>query len=147
MAHVEDQIRTAFIALVTGLPTTGDNVFASQEHPLTPDTMPGLCVYVSGDRTVGGTLEATSKEVEIAVDQYVEGAAFDGTMAEISKEVEEALYNSESNGRFFNGTVTNLVYGGHATKDLSNAAVRHGLRTSWWKCEYQTEDGDAETAT
>lgn len=147
MAHVEEQVRAAFVALVTGLATTGSNVFESEVHPLTPDTMPGLCIYVAQDRNIGGTFDATSREVVIAVDAYVEGTEYDSVHAEIMKEIEVALYGSEQNGRFFNGMVMNLVYDGHSSSFVESAAVRHGVRKMRWKCEYQTEDGNAEVAT
>lgn len=146
MAHVEEQIRSAFVALVTGLTPTGDNVFESKEHPLTPATLPGLCVYITGCDVTDGTFTATTKELTIAVDTYVEGFEVDTVQAEITKEVEEALYNSESAGRFFAKTVMNLKYDGYSNNSSDAGAVRHSVRKHKWICEYQTEDGDAETA-
>lgn len=147
MAHVRKQIFDRVETLLTGLGTTGSRIYRSPVHPLTSVTMPGICVYCGPERSKGGTRDATTKEVDIAIDAYVEGDTYDDTFAQIQAEVETALYGDVDNeGRFFNGLATNLVYSGSDSRYDDTAAVAHGVMEIVYQCEYQTENGDAETA-
>ena len=51
MAHVKQSIRDNAVTAVTGLSTTGSNVFRSRVYPLGTNKLPALCVY-SNAKTV-----------------------------------------------------------------------------------------------
>ncbi|UZJ41131.1 hypothetical protein OO006_12400 [Prosthecochloris sp. SCSIO W1101] len=147
MAHVRKQIFDRVETLLTGLGTTGSRIYRSAVHPLTSVTMPGICVYCGPERLKGGTRNATTKEVDIAIDAYVEGDTYDDTFAQIQAEIEAALYGDmDDDGRFFNGLATNLVYAGSDSRYVDTTTVAHGVMEIVYQCEYQTENGDAETA-
>ena len=43
--HVRQQIRERIATTITGLSTTGSNVFQSRVYPLDVDSLPALLVY------------------------------------------------------------------------------------------------------
>lgn len=47
--HVRTQLRNAVVALLTGLPTTGANVFVAPVDPTTTDQLPALLVFTSSE--------------------------------------------------------------------------------------------------
>ncbi len=49
MSHVRQQIRDAAYTLLTGLNTTGANVFKSRLYPLNETELPGLCIYTNAE--------------------------------------------------------------------------------------------------
>jgi hypothetical protein len=71
MSHARQQIRAKFVALVTGLTTTGANVFPSRSFTLDEDSLPSLSVYTNDEtidkvaHTVNGALMQRGLEVVI----------------------------------------------------------------------------------
>ena len=49
MAHVRQSIRDNVVTVVTGLTTTGTNVFRSRVYPLGENKLPALCVYTAAE--------------------------------------------------------------------------------------------------
>ena len=49
MAHIRKSIRDNAVTAVTGLSTTGSNVFRSRVYPLGTNKLPALCVYTNGE--------------------------------------------------------------------------------------------------
>lgn len=146
MSHVRAQIRARVVEVLTGLTTSGARVFKTRVHPMSPGSLPGLCVYTGAEAATGGTLKATTKEVELIIDAYAAGADFDDTADLMQAEVEEALFGDWELGRFFDGIATNLMYSRSDSKFDGEGAVRVGVCRSIYKVEYQTEDGNAEVA-
>ena len=145
MYHVQTQIFDRAVTILTGLDTTGTTVFRSRLHPLTPETMPGLCISLGSEGNIGGTTDGTSKAVKLNLGVVVEG---DDTMVtgRAFAEIEAALYTDNAGGRFFNRLAYNLVYVGSDRQHVTSTAVRHTRLDIVYRVEYQTEDGDAETA-
>jgi hypothetical protein len=95
MAHVRKQIRDALVTAVTGLTTTGANVFRSRIYPLEKTKLPCLCIFTKSETTEFDTLtmsRSVSRNLEVMVEAYVkETADYDNTLDTIAVEVEEAL--------------------------------------------------------
>ena len=49
MAHVRQSIRDNIVTAVTGLSTTGSNVFRSRVYPLGTNKLPALYVYSNAE--------------------------------------------------------------------------------------------------
>ena len=49
MAHIRQSIRDNAVTAVTGLLTTGSNVFSSRVYPLGTNKLPTLCVYIDSE--------------------------------------------------------------------------------------------------
>ena len=94
--HLRNQIRDRVATQLTGLTTTGSNVF--QTPVVTPEdqTFPGLAIYinneVSGETSTMGTID---RECELHIDGYVQASATVlDTLDLISKEVEIQMQSS-----------------------------------------------------
>lgn len=73
-AHVRQQIREAFVTLVTGLPTTGPRVYPGRVRPLGSGHEPCLLVYAteeSAERETIGQNPLLARAVLVAVEGRV----------------------------------------------------------------------------
>ncbi len=95
MSHVRQQIREYFGTNLTGLTTTGSNVFESRVYPLDNTRLPALLIYTKSEASepiVIGTDRVMSRELSVVVEGYAKASSdFDDTIDTISKEVEEAI--------------------------------------------------------
>lgn len=95
MAHLRNQIRDAVVTRLTGLSTTGSNVFRSRIYPLENNKLPGLCIFTKSEATTFDTLtrpRSISRVLEIGVEAYVKAISnYDNTLDTIAVEVEEAI--------------------------------------------------------
>jgi len=93
--HVRQQIREQVATTVTGLATTGSNVFQSRVYPLSDSNMPALLVYSTSEDSatdIMGPSLVTNRELSVVVEGYVKGTTdFDDVVDDICKEVEIAL--------------------------------------------------------
>jgi hypothetical protein len=93
MPHVRSQLRAAGVADLTGLPTTGANVFSGRTRPLKADHPPSLLVYMVEERSdtdaMGGIL---ARDVKLAVEgRTVTPDPPDDLLDTIALEVETAI--------------------------------------------------------
>jgi hypothetical protein len=92
--HVAKQLRAAVITAVTGLATTGANVFGSRVYPVRDAQIPCLLVYTPEESAEDATLEATryQRTIAIRVEALAKAtASLEDTLDQIRKEVEIAL--------------------------------------------------------
>jgi len=96
MAHLRQQIRERVATTLTGLTTTGSNVFQSRVYPLENTKLPCLLIYTREesseplDMSPPRTIE---KRLSLVVEGYVKANTnYDDTIDTITKEVETALY-------------------------------------------------------
>jgi len=93
--HVRQQIREYFGTTLTGLTTTGSNVYESRVYTLQENTLPSLVIYTKSETSepiVIGTDRVMSRELTVVVEAYCKATSnFDDTIDTISKEVEEAI--------------------------------------------------------
>ncbi len=94
--HVRQQIRDRVASILTGLPVTGSNVFASKVYPLGNDQLPGICIYTTDQRSGISSKNKGSlmmeHEMDLNVSVYVKSVSgYDDTVDEILEQVEKAL--------------------------------------------------------
>lgn len=93
--HIRQQIREKFGTTLTGLTTTGSNVYESRVYPLENASLPALIIYTKSETSepiVIGTQRLMSRELSVVVEGYAKATSnFDDTIDTISKEVEEAI--------------------------------------------------------
>lgn len=146
MAHVRKSIRDNIATTLTGLTTTGSNVYVTRFYPLADAKVSGLCVYTNSEATEFSTLtppRTQMRTLEVMVEAYVKGvSSIDDTIDTIAVEVEEAL-------------ATDLTRGGYAkdTKIISFEASYAGegdqpVGVGRFTVEvlYATLENDIETA-
>jgi hypothetical protein len=133
-AHVQSQLFELVVGLVTGLTTTGTNVFPGVEHPETPDTMPGITVSISDSRFLSGSLDSTVKEFDLELGYYAPGDDVAVT-TQISMEVAARLYGP-------GGISAGVSYGGSSRKYKPDAAYKHTVLSEVYKIHFETADGN-----
>ena len=97
--HLRRQIRERIVSDVTGLSTTGSNVFEGRVYPVEESKLPCLLVYDSEEEIEMQTLTpAGSRSVQATLNVVIEGYANGGsgsdvldTLAGIQKEVQVAM--------------------------------------------------------
>ncbi len=95
--HVRKQVRTAIVTAVTGLATTGSNVFAFRRHRLRESQLPAVLVYFEDERVSNVGERAGSSRLLQRIGRYaIQGVVADSsgvedTLDDISAEVEAAI--------------------------------------------------------
>jgi len=93
--HIRQQIREYFGTNLTGLSTTGSNVYESRVYPIENSKLPALVIYTKSETSepiVIGTDRVMSRELSVVVEGYAKATSnFDDNIDTISKEVEEAI--------------------------------------------------------
>lgn len=127
MSHVKQKVRDAIVTALTGLATTGANVFRSHVYPLTNKQLPGICVYTLTEDleylTVGPS-RRISRTITVGVDIYVRMVTgYDNELDTIQAEVETAIANLSFQG------IKYMTIGGINT-EMSNEGDMPLARTS-----------------
>ena len=95
MSHVRQQIRDDIVTTLTGLTTTGSNVFRSRIFPLEETNLPALCIYTKSETSEYDTIglpRSVNRVLDVAVEAYVKGVSnYDNTLDTIAVEMEEAI--------------------------------------------------------
>lgn len=146
MAHVRKQIRDAVITAVTGLTTTGSNVFRSRIYPLEQTKLPGLCVFTRSETVDFDTLtiaRSVSRVLDVIIEGYVSATAnYDDTLDQIAVEVEEALAADVTLGGLAKDTQVTAFEADFSGDGEQPVAVGRFTVT----VQYRTAENDVETA-
>ena len=76
MAHVRKTIRDNITTTLTGLTTTGSNVYQTRFYPLAEAKLAGLCIYTNSESTETSTITVPRTQLrtlEVMVEAYVKG--------------------------------------------------------------------------
>jgi hypothetical protein len=96
MAHIRQSIRERVASTLTGLTTTGSNVFQSRVYPIENTKLPCLLIYTREETSEPLTTNpprAIEKVLSLVVEGYVKANTnFDDTIDTICEEVEETLF-------------------------------------------------------
>lgn len=145
MAHVRKSIRDDIVTNLTGLTTTGSNVFESRIYPAHVSKLPALFIYVKSESSQPSTMGTRRYErtVTFSVEALVYATSgYDNTLDTIAKEVEVALQADVE--RSNNATDTRVV--GYETdySDQGDKPIARGVIDI--EVDYETLEGDPETA-
>jgi hypothetical protein len=144
MTHVRKQIRDNVTTAVTGLATTGTNVFQSRVYPNEASKLPCLCVYTLTEEAE--VISLTPPRIGRTLDLVVEGYAkaktgLDDTLDAIAVEVEEALATDITRGGLAQMTAiqsTDIGLEGEGEQPI-------GVIKMTFQVEYVTANTDVET--
>jgi hypothetical protein len=93
--HVRLQIRDAIVAAVTGLPTTGANVYTSVVYPLEEATLPGLIVRIGAEQSSAKDMQsptALRRDCDMSIIACAEdNGDIDAALSAIAAEIEAAI--------------------------------------------------------
>jgi hypothetical protein len=146
MAHVRKSIRDNVVTTLTGLATTGSNIYRTRVYPLAEDKLPGLAIYTRDESTGYETMGIPRTQVRnltVAVEIYVKGTSnYDDTLDTICVEIEEALYTDLTRGGYAKDTnITNMdaEFSGEGDQPVARATLTLDIT-------YATKENDVETA-
>lgn len=146
MSHVRQQIRDRIATLVTGLPTTGNNVYKMRRYALDDSKLPAILVYTMDESssliTIGN--RTINRTINVSVEILASGSSstIQDTIDTLCVNVEEAIGNDyQLNGLakscILTSTEVDIVTDGE--KPISSARLV-------FACEYITAINDVETA-
>ena len=146
MAHVRKQIRDAIVTALTGLTTTGSNVFRSRIYPLEQAKLPGICIFTRSEAVEFDTLtmaRSINRVLDVQVEAYVSATAnYDNTLDQIAVEVEEALSADVTFGGLAKDTQVTAFEADFSGDGEQPVAVGRFTVT----VQYRTAENDVETA-
>ena len=104
MAHVRQTIRDNIITAVTGLSTTGSNVYRTRIYPLETGNLPGLCVYTQTEDSEIDSLSGTrnlTRSGEVGIEAFVRAVSnYDNTLDTICAEIEAGMAADVTRGGY-----------------------------------------------
>jgi len=114
--HIRQQIRERVGTTLTGLTTTGSNVFQSRVYNLENAKLPAIIIYTKSEDSElleMGSTRTLQRNLSLVVEAYVKANTnFDDTIDTIAKEVEAAMgadvtHNSLARDTFLDSTEIN----------------------------------------
>jgi len=146
MAHVRQQIRDYVITLLTGLSTTGANVFSHRYYPMSDATIPGIIVYTEDEsqsyQTIGPD-RTIKHELTLRIEAFVKSVSnYDDTLDDISVEIMNALSpNRKLNGLAKDTRISTFSSAGEVGGEQPAFMGRFDIQII-----YHTKESDPETA-
>ena len=146
MAHLRQSIRERIATDVTGLSTTGSNVFQSRIYPAEDGSLPCLLVYTTSEESEVTEIASPRPMTRLlnVIVQGVVGTATnpDDTLDTISKEVEVAIagdvtINNLANNSFLSST--EIEYSAEGAKPIGIVRLNYVV-------EYRNLDNAPESA-
>jgi len=145
MAHARQQIREAVLAAVTGLATTGANVFVNKITPQEAESLPNLLVYTNGEQSEADAMGASRglmRSLDVVIDATAEGDGIDDVLDTIASEVETAIDTDAA----LAALVKNITLASTAvSRDGKGQTPMMGLRMTF-TATYRTRKGAPTTA-
>lgn len=146
MAHIRKLIRDDITTTLTGLTTTGTNVYQTRVYPLAEDKLPGLAIYTSAESTEYVTINpprTQARTLTVNVEVYAKGlSGYDNDLDQIALEVEEALQTDLTRGGYAKDTRVTAFdadFSGEGDQPVAYA-------TMTVEVDYMTLENDLETS-
>ncbi len=145
MAHLRQSIRERVATDVTGLTTTGSNVFQTRLYPVESTSLPCLLVYTTSEEsevTEMASPRPMTRTLNVVVQGVVSAAQPDDTLDLISKEVEIALAGDVS----INSLASNSFLSSTEIEINADGAKPVGTVMLNYVVEYRNLDNNPESA-
>jgi len=140
--HARKQIRDAVVATLTGLTTTGSNVFASRptSRPLSESALPALRIFMLSEAVdLVADASPQHRQLDLAVEAVVQGTTnLDDELDQICLEVETALLNNVPVG------VHQITISSTDIEFKGDGDQPHGVARMTFAAEYYTREGAPE---
>jgi hypothetical protein len=146
MSHVRQQIRDRIATVVTGLPTTGANVYKTRRYALDDSKLPAICVYTMDESSSLITIGSRTlrRVINVAIDIVIKGSSttVSDTLDTICVSAEEAMAADFTlNGLAKSSVLTSTEIDVNVEGEKSIASAR-----LVYTVEYVTSITDVETA-
>ena len=142
MAHKRTSIRNNVTTTLTGLTTTGSNVFESRIYPNELAKLPLLNIYSNTETSELSSIGKIERNLEIMIEGFAKATTnIDETLDTIAKEVEVAMATDLTRGGHAKDTfITNTEY------ELENVGNQQlGVIKITYNVHYLTTKADPET--
>ena len=141
--HIRQQIRERIGTTLTGLSTTGSNVYQSRVYNLEDSTLPALIIYTKSEDSQlleMGSTRTLQRDLSLVVEAYVK--ANSNSIDTISKEIEAAMaadvtHNSLARDTFLSSTEIN--YNGEGDQPIAVMSLVYNVT-------YLTTEAAADSA-
>ena len=142
MAHKRTSIRNNVTTTLTGLSTTGSNVFETRIYPNELAKLPLLNIYSNTETSELSSIGKIERNLEIMVEGFAKATAnIDEALDTISKEVEVAMANDLTRGGHAKDTfLSNTEY---ELENIGNQQL--GVIKMTFNVSYLTTKTDPET--
>jgi uncharacterized protein YabE (DUF348 family) len=144
--HLRQRIREQVATTVTGLATTGSNVFQSRVYSLSDDVLPALLVYSvseSSDIDSMGSIGSLTRNLSLSIEGYVKNVSdYDDVIDDVCKEVEIAMAGDKT----LNGLAQNSYLAGTDINYNGEGEQPVGIVTMNYVIQYRTATNAPETA-
>ena len=145
MAHLRQSIRERIATDVTGLSTTGSNVFQSRVYPVEDASLPCLLVYTTSEEsevTEMASPRPMTRFLNVIVQGVVGATTPDDTLDTISKEIEVAMAGDVD----INSLASNSYLSSTSIEFNSDGAKPIGTVMLNYIVEYRNLDNNPESA-
>lgn len=146
MSHVRQLIREAAAAKLSGLTTTGSNVFQSRVYPLADSKLPCLLVMSEEESSESASLgypRLMQRQLTLSIAAVAKATAnLDDTLDKICLEAEKALSSDVTLGGIAKDlrlTGTRIEFNGESEKPV-------GVATMLWQADYYTTETAPDVA-
>ena len=142
MAHKRAQIKARIQTVLTGLATTGSNVFLSRTYPIATSDLPGLLIYANSEsieRLEIGIQNRQQRTLDLSIEAIAKGNSAESTLDQVTVEVEEAMANDQTlNGLAIDSAITDTqIRQASAESEFFIATMRYTVL-------YRTIENDVE---
>lgn len=142
-AHVRTQVRNALVTTLTGLTTTGANVFVNRRAKLSARQLPGLRITTRAERITPETMHLPAilnRELVVTVEALVAlDGDIDDLLDQIGAEVEAALSATLSANTAGGLLSTGLQLAGIGEMDIDDISTPNvGALPLHFTCAYKT---------
>jgi hypothetical protein len=145
MSHLRQQIREEIATTLTGLTTTGDNVFMSRVYPMEQAKLPGIIIYTVSEQTsvlTIGEMRTMESMLTVAVEVYAMGANIDDSLDEVCLESQIAL----ANNRTLSSLAKDIQLDSTQITFAQESEAPAGYATMNWSVFYQFIENNPEVA-
>jgi len=141
MAHQRKTIRDQVITSLTGLTTTGSNVFNSRVYPNEQSKLPLLNVYTISESSELDAVGSLLRSMDLVVEGFASANSnIENTLDTIAKEVEEALGSDIT----LNGTCKNHFISSTEVTLANEGSLPIGVVRLVFTVIYRTTQSDVE---
>lgn len=142
MAHKRAQIKSRVATVLTGLSTTGSNVFQSRTYPIGTSNVPGILIYANSEtveRLEIGSQNRQQRNLDLVIEAVAKGTSAESTLDQVTVEVEEAMANDQ--------TLNNLAIDSRITDTQirqASAESEFFIANLRYEILYRTTENDVE---
>lgn len=146
--HAREQIRSAVVTALTGLSTTGSNVFATRIHKLQATELPALAIYTLQEVVERETMKPRKQErsLRLAIDVAIQQVSdVDGALDDIAAEVEAAMETAWQAGSGIWASIRDLALNSSVVTMSGEGDQRALGMEITYTVLYRTAEGAPET--